>query len=959
MDTKGADHSISSGKNRNSERYYKNHGKKTVVGAGGVGQGQASKTSMDEARTQNEKTFASAESVKPSYIESNAPQLLNPHSGKPKNQASKVLENTALTDNSDAGKEKPTTSPGLPPQDIQNGNKGDLNPQGQETPPDSSTTPPDFYDLLEVPEGKPCNSQRSQPQPAARLNDAWWEDDSLNPQHISTSSSRPITTSSRGSNVSSIGTIPEFPVPGGPSSSRNPHSSLSSSVRRGPSSHYSQPPDVAPIAEEPSGPNSHGSYASSMAVPIAIAEEYSEDEEDEGHVSSDLEKAKQLKQPVSPKSHQKERSKSDVEQRSSEADIVPPLTLMTKAIKDKTSKESVRSDTSRHGKKNTSPRKPQSPLLQEGRLPKQVSSPNSDLSQSSILFDPSSSSESDLSQARSLKAKIPDLHKPSSQRAPNLLYQPSPMPTQMESPYSPSFNHSPLGHGTHNQPRSSFGDRFGNKRPPQLNVSAARGVEGRNSLTSLPDMIWRATKLAANLERGRTASTFGVDHHLGPDYHRPKKMSKSESIKDMLASFPPPALGTPTLDSRGGHSPSRYGDGSGSGLAKEYRSSEKGMQRKCCGMPRWLFLALLLTIILVISVVVVIVVVLVIIPENDSEGSSGSDAPVRGGTACERQLTCSNGGSNVVMNGECRCLCVNNFTGANCQTFTDEACTTIDVEGTNDVTVGGKISEVIEKSRTVFNIPLNASIIVGVFSKQNTTCTSQNTLVSFDSASAQFAQEFKALAGDVEPNSENKNDENISEDKKMQSVLGIPVSAPGPTPTSDFLPLLLRKRAAQDGLVPVTKNGLVFAGEATAVPDSGSDDEGDDAGSTPSDNDNDGDTADAEDVDPVVAAEEQKRIDFAQLVILFVMQTTQLFDAAVDAQQGFQEFFDENEPVSLEDGDRGAVESFVEEARNVTLGGGVSADLIDFAIAWPDGKIGGADANANANPNPNPNTAQG
>jgi hypothetical protein len=48
--------------------------------------------------------------------------------------------------------------------------------------------------------------------------------------------------------------------------------------------------------------------------------------------------------------------------------------------------------------------------------------------------------------------------------------------------------------------------RPGGRRPPPLNMTAVRDAEKRGSLTSLPDLIRRATKLATNLEHGRTAS---------------------------------------------------------------------------------------------------------------------------------------------------------------------------------------------------------------------------------------------------------------------------------------------------------------------------------------------------------------------------------------------------------------------------------------------------------------------
>jgi len=46
--------------------------------------------------------------------------------------------------------------------------------------------------------------------------------------------------------------------------------------------------------------------------------------------------------------------------------------------------------------------------------------------------------------------------------------------------------------------------------PPRLNMDAVRDAEARGSLTSLPDLIRRATKLAAVLETGRPDSRWGM-----------------------------------------------------------------------------------------------------------------------------------------------------------------------------------------------------------------------------------------------------------------------------------------------------------------------------------------------------------------------------------------------------------------------------------------------------------------
>lgn len=50
------------------------------------------------------------------------------------------------------------------------------------------------------------------------------------------------------------------------------------------------------------------------------------------------------------------------------------------------------------------------------------------------------------------------------------------------------------------------------RRPPRLDIDAVREAETRGSLTSLPDLIRRATRLAASLDRGkRPASRFDLD----------------------------------------------------------------------------------------------------------------------------------------------------------------------------------------------------------------------------------------------------------------------------------------------------------------------------------------------------------------------------------------------------------------------------------------------------------------
>ncbi|KAJ5965871.1 hypothetical protein N7481_012585 [Penicillium waksmanii] len=87
--------------------------------------------------------------------------------------------------------------------------------------------------------------------------------------------------------------------------------------------------------------------------------------------------------------------------------------------------------------------------------------------------------------------------------------------------------------------------RPGGRKPPRLDIGAVRNAEARGSLSSLSDLIRRATKLASNLDHGRTASrndVLNADAEPKPPFGRRRN---SGSISDILHMFPNPALDTP------------------------------------------------------------------------------------------------------------------------------------------------------------------------------------------------------------------------------------------------------------------------------------------------------------------------------------------------------------------------------------------------------------------------------
>lgn len=67
------------------------------------------------------------------------------------------------------------------------------------------------------------------------------------------------------------------------------------------------------------------------------------------------------------------------------------------------------------------------------------------------------------------------------------------------------------------------------RRPPRLDIDAVREAETRGSLTSLPDLIRRATRLAASLDRGRRpASRFDLDDFPPEFYNTNPKMTNGD-----------------------------------------------------------------------------------------------------------------------------------------------------------------------------------------------------------------------------------------------------------------------------------------------------------------------------------------------------------------------------------------------------------------------------------------------
>ncbi|KAH8714794.1 hypothetical protein GQ44DRAFT_625005 [Phaeosphaeriaceae sp. PMI808] len=517
-------------------------------------------------------------------------------------------------------------------------------------------------------------------------------------------SSRPLTTSSAASEASSLGSIPDFPVPQPPmpaiqanqQARRTPSLGPPPSARKGPSSYYTQISYVSPIAEESDTRSDvrsrHGSYASSNVFPSRTDDRHNSRDDvfsdDDSTITSD-------RLTLSPVAHEDRRNLVMLRQASLGRRTRPSLVAVgsVDSLGDK-----------KNGKPSSENMKGVGSTLREAKA------------------------------AYGLGLPLQEF-------------------------------------GT-----TSLADRAGTRRPPKLDMDAVRDAEARGSLTSLPELIRRATRLAANLDRGKTASRLGLDFwEAGAPDKNPA--ARQSGFSDMLAAFPPPGHDTP--NSRLSKWPSAGGNSRGGVTDSGMSNGKTKKQRKCCGMPLWTFITLLIVLLFIIAAAVVIPVVLIVIPSqnriangaaqsgqagqgndngnngnnnnNNNNGNNGNPrAPVLpaptlapGSNQCDGVITCQNGGLSILNSDRsCNCICINGFTGRTCTNNDATGCTTTNLAGAaNNATMGTAISRLLGNAAG-FNIPLNSTRVLSMFSQLSLSCAAQNALITFNGLASRSEAQF-------------------------------------------------------------------------------------------------------------------------------------------------------------------------------------------------------------------------
>ncbi|KAH8171779.1 hypothetical protein LIA77_08546 [Sarocladium implicatum] len=475
----------------------------------------------------------------------------------------------------------------------------------------------------------------------------------------------------------------------------------------------------------------------------------------------------------------------------------------------------------------------------------------------------------------------------------------------------------------------------GLKRPPKLDIDAVREMEARGSITSLPDLIRRATRLAAMMDRGkRPGSRFDNLADYLDDSNGSRDGEKDGTLdekhqsgfSDMLAAFPPPAQeGRQTRSSwfrttSWPLAPGRQGSQPQRGMVKDGvddQSPPKPKRRRCCGMPMWLFIIVVILVLCAVAAAIVVPLQFFVFknlgPQAEAESSLDK---------CRSQLNCRNGGANVISQGTCSCVCTSGFVGKECEVGGSRGCTTTNLVSSNgettvqNVTLGRSVPRVIAQSAANFSVPLSGTVILAKFSAANTSCIAQNSLVTFN---GQSVREGGSTA-ETKSIDEVKGDSvNIAlEVEQFVSITALTEPMPlmtAPPILAERFDAELAPRQNQDTLtellvdtsMPTAPTKTSASAEATGTTDSGADE------------------------DAFVATDEV--LDFARVAVLYILQEEDP-DSAQSAQGTIQKFFDR----AADSDDREAV---LKEAAELRVGSNTTLNFVDFAIELGSRRVGG------------------
>lgn len=312
----------------------------------------------------------------------------------------------------------------------------------------------------------------------------------------------PQTPVSRPTTISSVGSIPDFPIPiqsNNPAGAarRSAHLGPPPSARRGASSYYSNVSYVSPILEESDRSRSHGSYASSNAIPSSWGDEspgFQFYDRDDPSIAEDIMEDRE--------------SRDSTIYDNEEQGLVRSASIGRRGkpsmITTKSSEKSEQLPRGAVGDKDDTdqillsmlgpPARPQTSAIQPGgsvqtEWPIQSGSSAPPFVGGTGLLDPSTSSSE----------TVPTITRTTTTSGSTT----SAMPQEPRNKHMLGVQEIPNGLGGSEPESRGFSRLSAIRRPPRLNIDAVRDAEARGSLTSLPDLIRRATRLAAMMDNGK------------------------------------------------------------------------------------------------------------------------------------------------------------------------------------------------------------------------------------------------------------------------------------------------------------------------------------------------------------------------------------------------------------------------------------------------------------------------
>ena len=378
-------------------------------------------------------------------------------------------------------------------------------------------------------------------------------------------------------------------------------------------------------------------------------------------------------------------------------------------------------------------------------------------------------------------------------------------PRQVPTAVFPRASLSPSGSSSDGSDSSGSVPPRGRTRrpaPPPLNMEAVAEGQNRGSLTSLPDLLDRATRLYDVLSTGRTTSMisregiprFGRESTIqeeDPSRRTPPlyktRLIVVETLGEMLASYPPPTqkrqsktrgswplsnfplpkrksarqaapsplrqqtlgrgivsqrtIDTPSPPARGGFWGSlfpKFDRNDRSPTGPLVYNLGDERKRRDNDPPHPRRCCGLRLRTVLLLLLLLIIIVVAATVVPILLIRRHNNIVATPPSDCQ----CQNGGAVISSTPQCVCLCPAGFTGSQCQTR-DSACVPLSTAGgtPQNTSVGSAIGPLLAVAAANFSsqFTLSAQAIVDQFQKGNISCTSQNSLVNLDgSTSADF-----------------------------------------------------------------------------------------------------------------------------------------------------------------------------------------------------------------------------